>query len=589
MHGYLFYRIPLFRPDKFLRSIWPYVGFLFSKSSAVFFTIIAFAGLYLTSRQWDQFTGTFQYMLSLDGLMLYGLSLVFVKSLHELGHALMATKYGLRVPTIGVAFVVLMPILYTDTSAAWRLRSRKQRLMIDGAGIFTELALASIATLLWVFVPDGGVRLAIFTVATTGWISSLAINLNPLMRFDGYYLLSDGLGFQNLQERGFAMARWRLRQILFKLDERAPEILTSRMRKIVILHAWATWIYRFFLFLGIALLVYTFFIKVIGILLFILEISWFILLPVLGELKRWWAMKSQIVQSRRSLVTLSVVAVLVALISIPWSTRISIPSILMVEHELKLYPAYPAKLVKLNVAEGQAVKKGDTLFKFISPELETNVAKVQERASLLQARINRIGSDEKDRTARIVLLNKFDATQKELSGLENLAQELIITAQFNGTIVDLDPEVAPGMWVNTTQPLALMHGDKRLNVKGYVGEENLFRFSEGASASFIPEDPSLARISLHVENISYAGIKQLSEPYLALQFGGSIATSDEKPQELRPKSALYAVQLSPDESKTLRQPKKVMRGNTIIDGLPQSLVERAARNVLTVLVREMGI
>ncbi len=588
-HGYLFFRIPLFRPDRFLRFMWPFVRPLFSKTAVLLFFLTALCGLYLTSRQWDHFIGTFQYMLSVDGMMLYGLSLILVKSLHELGHAFMATKFGLRVPTIGVAFIVLMPILYTDTTAAWRLPSRRKRLMIDAAGIFTELAIASVATILWVFLPDGGLRLAVFTIATTSWISSLAVNLNPLMRFDGYYILSDALGFQNLQERGFDMARWRLRELLFDIGEKPPELLTIRMRRIVVLHAWATWIYRFFLFAGIAVLVYAFFIKVVGILLFALEIIWFIILPVFRELKRWWAMKSLIVKTKRSLITFGVLVVLVAAFTVPWSTRISIPSILVAEHEFKLYPPYPAKLVEMNVREGQEVHKGDLLFRFEAPELAIRLFGARERGALLQARINRIGSDEGDRTARIVLLNELETTRKELRGIKKLAAELQVRAGFDGRIVDLDPELKPGMWVNAKNPLALIHGNSGFNVKGYVQEASLRRFDRGAAADFIPEDPALARIPLRVETIAYAGAKHLDEPYLALRFGGSIPTSDVRPRELAPKNSIFAVYFQASMDAREWQPQKVVRGSTIIRGRPESLYKRVKRGVLSVLVREAGI
>ena len=589
VHGYLFFRIPLFRPDKFLRFAWPVVQYLFTRTTVFILVILAITGLYLASRQWEHFAGTFQYMLSIDGLMLYGVSLIFVKSIHELGHAFMATKYGLRVPTIGIAFIVMMPILYTDTSAAWRLPSRKKRLMIDAAGIFTELSLASIATLIWVFLPDGGLRLAVFTVATTGWVSSLLVNLNPLMRFDGYYILSDALGFQNLQERGFDMARWRLRDLLFKLGTPPPEQLDVRMRRIIIIHAWATWIYRFFLFIGIAVLVYAFVIKVVGILLFILEICWFIIMPIFRELNKWWAMRSLIIKSRRSLITFSVFAALILLMAVPWSTRVSIPSILAAQHEVKLYPPYSAQLIKVNVESGSKVKKGELLFQFSSPELQKNLVNATERAALLQARLDRIGSDERDRTARIVLLHELKSTRKEQQGLERLLDDLDIRAQFDGTIVDLDPEIRQDMWVNVSQPIALLHGTEGVNVKGYVSEANLFRFSEGASADFIPEDPALGRVSLVVSRISYAGAKQLDEPYLALRFGGSIATSEIDADKLYPTAAFYSVLLIPSPSQKRWEPEKVVRGSVIIHGSPQSLFERTKRGVLSVLVREMGI
>ncbi len=588
-HGYLFFRIPLFRPDRFLTFTWPYVRFLFTKTSVVFFVLLAIIGFYLTSRQWDQFTGTFQYMLSIEGFLMYGLSLIFVKSLHELGHAFMATKYGLRVPTIGIAFMVLMPILYTDTSAAWRLPSRRKRLMIDAAGIFTELAIATLATIIWVFLPDGGLRLAVFTIATTGWVSSLAVNTNPFMRFDGYYILSDFLGFQNLQERGFEMARWRLRELLFAPKLPPPEILSVPMRRTVIVHAWATWIYRFFLFLGIALLVYTFFIKVVGILLFVVEIIWFILLPVFRELKRWWKMRSKLMKTRRAVVSLGVLGLVVTAVLVPWSTRISIPSVLIAEDEFRIYPPYPAKLAKLYVTEGKTVMAGDVLFQLEAPVLDTKFFSARERAALIKARIDRIGSDDRDRTERIVLINKLASINEELQGLKRLLDELSIRAQFDGTIVDLDPEIQTGMWISNKQPLALLHGKTGVSIKGYVAEANLFRFREGAQAAFFPEDPALARISLKVDRISYAGAVKLDEPYLALQFGGSIATIDNNLQELIPKDAYYAVRLFPSNVTPDWQPQNAVRGNTIIQGTPESLFNRAKRSVLRVLVREVGI
>jgi len=95
---------------------------------------------------------------------------------------------------LGIAFLVLMPVLYTDTTGAWRLRSRRERLLIDCAGMMAELGVAAIATLLWVILPDGTLRSVAFILATTSWVMSLAINITPFMRFDGYYVLSDIAG-----------------------------------------------------------------------------------------------------------------------------------------------------------------------------------------------------------------------------------------------------------------------------------------------------------------------------------------------------------------------------------------------------------
>jgi len=268
LHGYLFFKIPLFNPQPILDFTWTFVRLLFTKAAVQVFVMLAVLALYLVSRQWDVFTSTFFSFLSFEGAAFYGVSLIILKFLHEFGHAFMAKKYNVPVPIIGVAFLVLFPVLFTDTTLAVKLKDRKQRLMIDMAGIFTELVIAIIATLFWVFLPDGTMRSIAFTTATLSWVLSLLVNLNPFMRFDGYYILSDALRVENLQQRSFNFAKWRMREILFKPNLPPPEAISGKLKTFLILHAWGTWIYRFFLFLGIALLVYGFFVKIIGIILF---------------------------------------------------------------------------------------------------------------------------------------------------------------------------------------------------------------------------------------------------------------------------------------------------------------------------------
>lgn len=589
MHSYLFFRIPLFRPDRFLQATWPYVAFLFSRSAVWLYVAFAIVGLYLVSRQWDQFAGTFQFMMSWQGAALYGASLVFVKSVHELGHAYMSVRYRLRVPTIGVAFMVLMPVLYTDTSGAWRLRSRGKRLMIDGAGIFAELALAAIATLLWAFLPDGSLRLCVFAVATTSWVTSLAVNLNPLMRFDGYYILSDTLGFQNLQSRGFEMARWRLRELLFGLGEPAPETLSVRLRRLIVLHAWATWIYRFFLFLGIAILVYAFFIKIVGILLFIVEILWFILLPIWREMKHWWKIRGKIMSSRRLAVTGSILAAFVVLAIIPWSTSISIPAVMTAQQEQSVFAPFPAQVAKVRFRDGDRVAKGDVLVELAAPQLELDLRLANERAALLKNRIGRIGSDDQDRASLIVLANEMSEVGEELKGLSRIKEQLTIRAPFDGVIADMDPELHAGIWINKEAPLAIVQSSGKPRIKGYVTENNVFRFQAGARAKFIPDNPELEVIPLTVSDVAQASSEKLDEPYLALPYGGSIAIEEARREELRPMVATYAVAMLPAEDAAIQRPQKAVRGVSIVSGEPRSLYTRIKLQVLKVFVRELGV
>ena len=346
--------------------------------------LISVLGLYLTSRQWDVFATTFLDFFSIEGAALFAVSLAGIKVLHELGHAYTATRWGVRVNTMGVAFMLMMPILYTDVTDAWRLRSRRARLQIAAAGMTVELALAGIATFLWAFLPDGPARSVAFVVATTSWILSLAVNLNPFMRFDGYYLLADAWRMENLQPRAFALARWWLRETLFGFGIEPPEQLPRGKRRLVIAYGIGVWIYRLVLFLGIALIVYHMFFKVLGVILFAVEIIWLILMPVLREIAEWIKMRKRIVRAPRAAVTAGIVVVLVTLFFLPWSSTVRVPAVALPEKDFALYPPRPARIVSLNLEDGAHVAAGASLAVLHSPNLDHEITKARLNIALAE-------------------------------------------------------------------------------------------------------------------------------------------------------------------------------------------------------------
>src|SRR5471032_1677741 len=214
LHHYLFVRIPLVRPEAFLRATQGWYELLRRPMLMGTIGAIGLLGTWRVIDQWQAFSQTFLYFFSWQGALCYGLALGLSKLLHELGHAYTARHYGLRVPAMGVAIMMLWPLLYTDTSEGWKLRSRRARLAIDSAGIVAELMLAGLAAFIWSVLPEGPMKSAAYVLAAVTWISTLAVNLNPFMRFDGYYLMMDAIDIPNLHERSFAFGRWLARRVL---------------------------------------------------------------------------------------------------------------------------------------------------------------------------------------------------------------------------------------------------------------------------------------------------------------------------------------------------------------------------------------
>lgn len=210
--------MPLFNPDRFLLKTMPLVS-RFSTASFRRATVAALiCAVVFVLRDWETFSRQAVDMLSWRGLLLYVITLTLVKIAHEFGHAFAAKRHGCRVPTMGVAFMVLWPVAYTDTTDVWRLADHRSRLQVALAGVKTELTIAAWALLSWTWLPDGPVRTAMFLLGTFTWISTVVVNLSPFMRFDGYFALCDVLDQPNLHERSFSMARWWVRRVLLGWD-----------------------------------------------------------------------------------------------------------------------------------------------------------------------------------------------------------------------------------------------------------------------------------------------------------------------------------------------------------------------------------
>ncbi len=585
---YMFFRIPLFRPNRFLATTYPSIRFLFTTQAVIVFAVLAIIGLFLVSRQWEQFAGAFQFLLSIKGAIIYGASLVFIKSLHELGHAYMAHKFGLKVPAIGAAFILLIPILYTDTSDAWRLKSRRQRLLIDSAGILVELALASIATFVWVFLPDGGLRTSVFAIATTSWLTSLLVNLNPFMRFDGYYILSDFMKFENMQSRSFALLKWRLREFLFRLREPAPDDLPALRRRMATTYAFLTGLYRLILYFGIAYVAYSFFFKALGLLMFAAVFSMMMVKPLVAEIRVWWEKRMSIFRSFRTYITVGIVAFLVALAVLPLSATVVVPAILKSRHEASLHAPVPAQVASVNVVPGEMVATGMQLFQLRSDQLEQELLLINERIEALNYRLQRSGADKTDRAASMILKNELSSARERRAGMERQSAKLSLAAPISGQVADMDREIQPGMWVNPDMLLARVRGHDGDIVKGYVGEAELGRLVVGAPARFIPNDPQLPSLDTEVTEIAPTAVEWLEEPYLATKFDGPIAVLEAGPDKLVPSSAHYSVYFKLVEGQSIDH-EKVISGIAVVKGARESFFERAREHILKVVIRELGL
>jgi putative peptide zinc metalloprotease protein len=587
LHHYLFFRIPLVKPDAWLGRWLPLARLFLTRVFALMTALALLFGLSHVVRNWDVFSATLADTFNWEGLVSYGLALFAVKLLHELGHAFMAKHFGCRVPTMGIAFLVMWPVAYTDTNETWRLTSRLQRLKVASAGIATELVVAAWATLAWALLPEGALRSAAFVLATTSWIATLAINASPFMRFDGYFILSDALDMPNLHGRSFALARWKLREWLFALGDTPPEHFRPAQARALIAFAWATWLYRLVLFLGIALLVYFYFFKLLGIFLFGVEMVWFIWSPIRSELKVWQQRRSQIAARPRSRVTAAVLLGLVLLCLVPWPGRVTASAVLRPAEIWPVFIAAGARIEKLPFAEGQRVPEGAVITELHVPDLVTRRAALQARLEQQRWQAASSGLDDDSRKRLLVNQDSLSTVRAELAGLEAEQLQFAPRAPFAGRLRDLDPDLHVGQWVSRKEKLGLLvREDGRWLVETWLDEESVQRIKVGDSAVFVTDSAMATVLRLKVETIDRDASRVLPRGELAANLGGHLLTREKNGQWL-PERAVYRVSLAPQQMPEALSDKS-WRGQLTVNANWEAPAWRYLRQAFAVLVREVG-
>jgi putative peptide zinc metalloprotease protein len=483
---------------------------------------------------------------------------------------------------MGVAFVVMWPMLYTDTGETWRLKRSKHRLGIASAGVATELSIAVFSLLAWNLTPDGPLRNGLFFLATTAWVISLLINVSPFLRFDGYYILSDTLNIPNLHQRAGDAAKTWLRRTLLGWEVEYPEVSSSRRRRFYISFAIATWFYRVIVFIGIAVAVYYFFFKALGIFLGIVEIWWFVLRPVFKEFGVWkdgWSGT----KSNRKLLLIFLFTGLIALLVIPWKSTTTAPAILEAENASSIYATGSGVLQSIPI-EGRFYEQGDVLFEIQDSSLNWSVAISRSQKVAIEEQLTSlvgIVGGESERAGLLEQWKKVNAEEKQA-----LAQidKLTVVASMSGTLTDLDPMLAKGVFVNDQTPLATLIASNQIIVEAFVQQDEVALIEEGNAVMFYSANNPTESLEGKVISINQQRTTNLPSVALSAAFGGEVLVEADQ-ESLTPAPTLYGVKIKLEQ---LPEFDSVGVGSAVISTQSRSLIERMFNAVASVFVREIS-
>jgi len=269
-------RIPLLDPERFLTRWLPRVRPLFTRTAFVAWGIIVLTALVLAGMHWSEITGDIvDRVLSPRNLLVLWFTYPVVKVLHELGHAFATRLRGGEVHEMGIMLLALVPVPYVDASAATGFEDKHQRMLVGAAGMIVELLLAAIALFVWLSIEPGIVSSVAYNIMLIGSVSTLFFNGNPLLRFDGYYILADAVEIPNLGSRSNRYLGYLFQRYLLGMKD-APSPVQVRGE--------AAW----FACYGLAAFVYR--IMILFIILFYVASKYF----AIGVLLALWAATTQL-------------------------------------------------------------------------------------------------------------------------------------------------------------------------------------------------------------------------------------------------------------------------------------------------------
>ena len=440
-------RIPILDPDRFLVATLPLVRPLLGWFGALLWLGVVLYGLALAGTHWSALTeNVVDRVTAASNIALLVLAYIVIKALHELGHAYATRRWGGEVHDIGIMLLVLMPIPYVDATAASAFPEKWRRAFVGAAGILVEVFLAALAMIAWTMLEPGLLRAFVFNVMLIAGVSTLLFNGNPLLRFDGYYVLADLVEIPNLGTRSNQYLLYLVQRYAFGIRDLESIATASGERAWFVAYGLASFAYRVFI-----MAVIVFFIAgqffIIGVLLAI----WGVVIMVLAPLGKgtWFLLTSPRLYRRRRRAVGMVGAVVAGLLAfvllIPMPHATVAEGVVWVPEQSIVRSEADGYVDTMLAPSNTRVRAGEPLVTLTDPFLDAEVTVLRARIGELELR--HAAAFVRDRVQADLVRERLDQTVAELERARQRLDDLALVSPATGTLLMLFPEDMPGRYV----------------------------------------------------------------------------------------------------------------------------------------------
>ncbi|MCC6233852.1 MAG: biotin/lipoyl-binding protein [Verrucomicrobiales bacterium] len=550
----MFARIPLLDPDHFLVRTMSVVGKLISPVGAFLWLIVVGWALKVVADNFALAKDEAQGLLAPSNLPFLYLGLVILKTLHEFGHAYFCRKWGGEVHTMGVLFMIFTPVPYVDATSAWGLKERWKRVMVGLAGVIVELFIAALAVFVWAKTGPGTLHSVAYNMMFVASVSAAVFNLNPLLRFDGYYILSDLVEIPNLAQRANRQLRYWAEKFLYGLKKDVEPADNAKEAAWLGVFGVTSGVYRVFVFAGVLLFVADSFLLVGILMAAFCAVAW-VITPTF-KLLNYLASSPRLDRTRpRAIAVTAGLALLIVLFLqfVPFPYHFRAPGVARSQAWTEVHNETAGRVTRLHAQPGQAVVVGQPLLQLESPELDLELSNARARVEEVETRIRQALQEAVPNLEPLRQLRESALLTVHL--LDNYRSNLVVRASQSGSWVFPHAEELPGRWLPRGADLGVVLDPTRFQFHAVIGSEDADRLFGGRMGGAEVRILGQAGVVLPLSDVQMIPAERRELPSAALGWlaGGPVRTAANDPNGVRAAEPFFEVRgnLAPGPSAAL--------------------------------------
>jgi putative peptide zinc metalloprotease protein len=573
----LYIKIPVVDPEKMLTGMYPYFRWIYTSWFITFSVGMMVAALMLVASQWSTFSSRlpdFQSFFNWHSIVYFWCSLAIIKIIHEFGHGLTAKHFGGEVHEMGMLFLVLTPALYCDVTDSWLLPNKWKRIWISAAGIYVECFLASLATFVWWNTEQGLLNSLCLATMFICSVNTIMFNANPLLRYDGYYVMSDFLEIPNLRVKSTQFFAYVFQEYVLGLEVPVQSYMPRSRRILFVTYAIASYLYRWVVTISIIYFLSQFLrpwkLQSISYMIAGGSLVPLLVMPLYQGLKffRQPGRMRKVKKVRAAAFAVVTVALVTGILLIPTPLRVQGTLVLTAEKPTQIFVEVPGVLRTLNVKDGDYVNEGDLLATLSNPEKQLESEQLQEQHDSAAIKALWYATTPGTRGQRNQQSKMEHDLEEALSKVNDQIGKLTIVAPRSGQVIGVPHKSTQGQYLKTGKPFFEIGDPRKLEARVIIDQTDIDLIKSQKL-----EDKPTAWVKIYgtsestwKSHVTERATKTRDEipPELSNAAGGEIATTqDEKTGQAKPITAVFEVIIPIDNSDLRLQPG--LRGFAKID------------------------